>query len=410
MIYSLSAWTATASDTGIIWDQILVVSYSIDDSRIDIDTPCFSHVTLIFDFDNSFVSDGSIWVNGVEADYSGSNGVWDFNETRSVAQLFTYTTVTAAANAHGITSVNQNSQTLDAIWDSLTITITVGDSRINVGTVASIVPTAVYDYDSTAYDGTLQLNDTTFQQFSPGRLGYTVDTAFGDSFGITAIRQNMEVDCIWDSLTVTITAVDYRINVGDLASISASAVYDYDSTPYDGTLTLNDTTFQQGTVGDRAYTVDSVNGDTHGITVISFNDVITVVWDRLRVLSYSVTDARCDLGSIQEITALVIREYDSVLFTGAMGTVFLNGSVMAWDSIDLVWTQLRTNNTVTRLTFIVDVITDSQYGISAINAPGDASIIWDALSISITVTDDRINIGDSASITMIVLHMTVLLH
>ncbi|MHA2285848.1 MAG: hypothetical protein ACXABZ_08255, partial [Candidatus Thorarchaeota archaeon] len=148
----------------------------------------------------------------------------------------------------------------------------------------------------------------------------------------------------------------------------------------------NDTTFQQGTVGDRAYTVDSVNGDTHGITVISFNDVITVVWDRLRVLSYSVTDARCDLGSIQEITALVIREYDSVLFTGAMGTVFLNGSVMAWDSIDLVWTQLRTNNTVTRLTFIVDVITDSQYGISAINAPGDASIIWDALSISITVT------------------------
>jgi hypothetical protein len=398
MIYGLSAWTATTSDTGIIWDQLLVVSYSIDDSRIDIDTPCFSHVTLIFDFDDSFVIDGAIWVNGVDAEYTGSNGVWDFNETRSVAQLITYNSVTAAANEHGITSVNQNSQTLDAIWDSLTVTITVDDSRINVGDIVSIVTTAVFDYDSSAYDGTLQLNDTTLQQFSPSRLGYTVETASGGSYGITAIRQNMEVYCIWDSLTVTITAVDYRINVGNLASISASAVYDYDSTLYDGSLTLNDTMFQQGSVGDRAYTVESVNGDTHGITVISINDVIIIIWDRLRVLSYSVTDARCNLGSIQEITALVIREYDSVLFTGAMGTVFLNGSIMAWDSIDLVWTQLRTNNSVTKLTFNVNAITDTQFGISALNAPGGASIIWDALSISITIIDDRINIGDTASV------------
>jgi predicted small metal-binding protein len=398
LVYGLSQWVATTSNTTIIWDQILVVSYATEDSRIDISTACSCNVTLIFDFDDSFVIDGSIWINGIGATYSGSNGVWDFNETRNDAQLVTLNLVSAAANEHGITSVNQNSQTQGVIWDSLTITITVGDSRINVGTIASVVPSAIYDYDSTAYDGTLQLNDTVFQQAIPGRRGYTLESASGDSHGITAIRQNMIVSCIWDSLTVSITAVDYRINIGDTASISAIAVYDYDNTPYDGTLYLNDTEFQQGFVGARAYTVESVSGDTYGITVISSNDVDVVIWDRLRVLSYSVSDARCDLGSIQEVTALVIREYDSVLFTGAMGTVFLNGTAMAWDSVDLVWTQLETYSIVVRYAFGVSAITDTQFGISATNTPAEPSIIWDALSITLTVADNRINVGDTASI------------
>jgi hypothetical protein len=311
----------------------------------------------------------------------------------------TFNLVSAAANEHGITSVNQNSQTQGVIWDSLTITITVSDSRIDIGTIASIIPTAIYDYDSSAYDGALQLNDTVFQQAFPGRRSYTVASASGDSHGITAIRQNMIVSCIWDSLTVSITAVDYRINVGDTASISATAVYDYDNTPYDGTLSLNDSVFQQGFVGARAYTVESASGDSYGITVISSNDVDVIIWDRLRVLSYSVSDARCDLGSIQEVTALVIREYDSVLFTGAMGTVFLNGTAMAWDSGDLVWTQLHTYSSVVRYAFGVTSITDTQFEITAIQYTTEPSIIWDALSVAITVVDNRINIGDTASIT-----------
>ncbi|MFX1543934.1 MAG: hypothetical protein ACFFCR_13085, partial [Promethearchaeota archaeon] len=313
LVYGLTQWVATTSNTTIIWDQIVVISYSTEDSRIDINAGCSCNVTLIYDFDDSFVIDGSVWINGISATYSGSSGVWDFAETRNVAQLVTYDTVSTSVNQYDITAVNQNSQTQGIIWDSLTITITVGDNRIDIETIASVVPTAIYDYDGSSYDGTLQLNDTIFQQASAGRRGYTVDSAFGDSFGISAIRQNMIVSCVWDSLTVSISTIDHRIDVGAVASVSASAIYDYDGTPYDGTLNLNDTVFQQGVVGARAYTVDSAGGDTYGITVISTNDLDIVIWDRLRVLSYSVSDARCDLGSIQEITAIVIREYDSVL-------------------------------------------------------------------------------------------------
>ncbi|MFW9888781.1 MAG: hypothetical protein ACFFER_11385, partial [Candidatus Thorarchaeota archaeon] len=398
LVYGLTQWIVTTSNTTIIWDQIVVISYSTEDSRIEINTGCSCNVTLIYDFDDSFVIDGSVWINGISATYSGSNGVWNFTETRTVAQLMIYDTVSTTGNQYGITAVNQNSLTQGIIWDSLTITIMVGDSRIDTGTIASIVPTAIYDYDSSAYDGTLQLNDTTFQQAFAGRRGYTIDSAFGDSFGISAIGQNMIVSCIWDSLTISISIIDHRIDVGAVATVSASAIYDYDGTPYGGTLNLNDTVFQQGVVGTRAYTVESADGDTYGITVISTNDVDIVIWDQLRVLSYSVSDSRCDLGSIQEITAIVIREYDSVLFTGAMGTVFLNGTAMAWDPGDLVWTQLHTYSTVVRYAFVVTSITDTQFGISAMRTTTATSIIWDALSIIITVADDRINIGDTASI------------
>ncbi|MHA2143211.1 MAG: hypothetical protein ACXADD_17165, partial [Candidatus Thorarchaeota archaeon] len=199
LVHGLSVWVATASETSIIWDQIRVVSYSATDSRININTASSCDVSLVFAYDSSSVSDGFIWVNGIGASYSGSNGVWDFSETQSAAQILTYNLVAAAANIHGITSVDQNSQTLDVIWDSLTITITVTDGRINIDDIASVIATAIYDYDSSAYDGTLQLNDTIFQEASHGSRGYTVESASGDSFGITAIRQNMEVDCIWDS-------------------------------------------------------------------------------------------------------------------------------------------------------------------------------------------------------------------
>jgi hypothetical protein len=282
LVYGLSAWIATASDTSIIWDQIRVVSYAADDYRIDINSPSSCDVSLVFAYDGSFVSDGFIWVNGIVATYSGSNGIWGFSETQSAAQLLTYSLVTAALNVHGITSVNQNSQSLNMIWDSLTITITVVDDRINIGSIASVIATAIYDYDSSAFDGTLQLNDTTFQQALPGRRGYTVNSASGGSHGITAIRQNMVVACIWDSLTVTITAVDYRINVGNTASVSATAIYDYDNMPYDGTLTLNDTIFQQGFVGSRVYTVESASGGSHGIAAIGTNDVKVVIWDQFK--------------------------------------------------------------------------------------------------------------------------------
>jgi len=59
-----------------IADRVQVQSYSSDDSRIDVNTTASLHVILYYDYDNSFVTDGTVTINGLTATYSGSNGVW----------------------------------------------------------------------------------------------------------------------------------------------------------------------------------------------------------------------------------------------------------------------------------------------------------------------------------------------
>ena len=110
--------------------------------------------------------------------------------------------------------------------------------------------------------------------------------------GITVVNQNsQETTIIWDGLVITMTDPDdARINVGDTATgITASAIYSYDGTPYDGTLVLNSTTYVYGTVGKRGYTVTSASGDTHGITLILSNDETWCIWDEVEVIQLGST-------------------------------------------------------------------------------------------------------------------------
>ncbi|MFX1415748.1 MAG: hypothetical protein ACFFC0_03000, partial [Promethearchaeota archaeon] len=398
--YGISSVNQNLQSQDVIWDRVIVVSYLSDDDRIDVGLVADCHVTLQYEYDSAPVSDGNVIINGVTASYSGAGGVWDFGETKNPAQSFTYNLVSVSGNLHDIVATNQNDKSLQQIWDSLTISIAnPTDQRINVNENASgIVATAIYDYDSGAFDGVLLLNDTTYQYSSVGRRGYKVASVSGDTYGITAISVNAETYCIWDSVTVTITVDDSRIDIGANASIHVDAHYDYDGTSYDGILTLNGTRYDYDTVGEHAYTVESASGDTLGITVISKNDVKSVIWDRLRVTGYTVTDSRCDVGTTQAITATVIYEYDEVLFTGSRGSIYLNGSAMTWDSFEYRWTQDRASSSVRRYVFIVTSITDSYHGLTAFYTNGPPIIIWDSLNITMTINDDRINIDESASI------------
>ncbi|MFW9887592.1 MAG: hypothetical protein ACFFER_05380 [Candidatus Thorarchaeota archaeon] len=382
----------------VIWDRVIVSSYDSDDGRININAMSGDHVTLLYEYDSSPVSDGTVTVNGVAATYSGGSGIWDFGEMKSISQSVTYNSVSVENNIYDITLVNQNGQSLLQIWDSISVSmIDPIDQRINVNENASgIVVTATYDYDGLPFDGIILLNNTDYQYSTVGRRGYEVSSVNGDSFGISEISVNDETYCIWDSLTVTISIGDARIDVGENASINVHAIYDYDGAGFDGSIVLNDTVYQYFTVGLHSYTASSVGGDTHGIDVIGTNDVESVIWDRLRVSTYTVSDSRCNVGTTQTITATVFYEYDFVLFTGSSGTVYLNGSAMTWDSVELHWAQDRTSGTVGRLVFAVDSITDSYFGLSVLSTTSPTAIIWDSLTVTFSITDSRINIGSSA--------------
>jgi hypothetical protein len=221
------------------------------------------------------------------------------------AQKQGYTVDSASGDdSFGITAIRQNAETF-CIWDSLTIAITdPSDQRINIGANASgIVVTAIYDYDNSAYDGdnsaydgTLVLNNTVFMYNSAQKQGYTVDSASGDdSFGITAIRQNAETYCIWDSITIQMTGPsDQRIDINTNASgIVVTATYDYDNSVYDGTLVLNNTVFIYNSAQKQGYTVLPVSGDdSFGITAIRQNAETFCIWDSLIIAITNPSDQR----------------------------------------------------------------------------------------------------------------------
>ena len=75
---------------------------------------------------------------------------------------------------------------------------------------------------------------------------------------------------IWDSYTVSFIVDDNRININDNATVYYTVLSDYDGIIYDGTITLNYTTWEQPTVQRQGFTVSSLNGDdTYGITAFS---------------------------------------------------------------------------------------------------------------------------------------------
>ena len=121
----------------------------------------------------------------------------------------------------------------------------------------------------------------------------------GDTEGITAISTNDIEAVIWDSLTVYITVIDPRINVNDNATIYVNATYDFDNALFNGTFTLNYTTYSHAAVGRWRYNVSSVAGGIHGITAIATNDVEAVRLSHITAYINSIIyycDVCCDMG------------------------------------------------------------------------------------------------------------------
>jgi hypothetical protein len=92
----------------------------------------------------------------------------------------------------------------------------------------------------------------------------------------------------WDAINITITVGDNILNLGETASISVSAVFDYDGRHYLGIFTLNDTNFAYNTPGRRAYTVAEAIPLDSGISVININDVGFVTWEVVYVYDAGV--------------------------------------------------------------------------------------------------------------------------
>ncbi|MHA1964916.1 MAG: hypothetical protein ACW97G_10070 [Candidatus Thorarchaeota archaeon] len=212
--------TAISSNdaTWFVWDSLSISIAGPSDQRININTNASGIiVTAVYDYDGSSF-DGALNLNNTLFSYP-------------TAQRQGYTVASVNGGVYNITAINVNDE-MWCIWDSLTITITDPldvDQRININANATgIFVSAIYDYDGSAFDGTLNLNNTQFSYPTAQRQGYTVDSVSGGVHNITAISLTDATWCIWDQLVITIGVDDASSLNGHQANFTLTVTYDYD--------------------------------------------------------------------------------------------------------------------------------------------------------------------------------------
>jgi hypothetical protein len=239
----------------VIWDRVMVSGYSVVDNHVNIDDSVDIDVTLLFEFDSSTVNTGAVTINGISATPQGS-GVWRITQTRSTVQGITFDTVACSGNTYGITTIDQNGQSQLVIWDQIVvISYTVLDDRVDVGDSVSIDVLLNYDYDgSQVTDGTVSINSVSathqgsgvwriiVSEVTVGDNLYDSVSISGNTFGITNVNQNgKSQQVVWDQIAVrSITASDYRDDVGSTITVNVTLEYEYDDANVtDGSLLLS---------------------------------------------------------------------------------------------------------------------------------------------------------------------------
>ncbi len=185
-------WTVTGVDcSGItIYEQVVINPEIIWDKV---------QVTLSIADDHISVGDSANVVKIATYQYDGTmfTGTLTLNDTvtKNSVGKYGYTVASISDSTYGITKFESNS--VYCIFDKVTITLSVSDDPVNVGSAANITWTAAYQYpDAGDYDGFIELNDAIIQSDS-GDYTYTVSRIAGDTYDITA----------FDSNTVTVTFV-----------------------------------------------------------------------------------------------------------------------------------------------------------------------------------------------------------
>ena len=366
-----------SSGRAIIVDRIKVDSLSADDTRLDVGATVTLTVQLVYEYDNTAITSGSFTLNGLTLTHQGS-GTWTTTDLRPSVTAVTYNSVSGSVG--NLNTVNMNGKSVTVIWDRVNVTLSLSNSRIDVGSTMQWSFTAVYEYDgqtATPYV-TVSLNDTATKT-SVGKWAFTVSSITESQYGLTAFTSNT-VECIWDRVQITLSVSDTRIDVGSTMLWSFTATYEYDGSDAASyvAVTLNDTD-TKSTVGKWAFTVSSITDSQYGLTAFTSN-TIECIWDKVQI-ALSISDARIDVGSEMSWSYTATYSYDGADATPYI-TVTLNDTT--------------TKTSVGKWAFTVSSITDTQYGLTVFES-NTIECIWDRVNITaFSAVDNTIKVGEEA--------------
>lgn len=218
--------------------------------------------------------------------------------------------------------------------------------------------------------------------------------------------------------TVTVTYVvidlssvsDTRANVGSTQSVRFHAAWAHNgSSIKGGSIFINGSRLTSSPKGwvELGTSSSKVGRQSWTVTGVEISGISkyaqpapnpAIVWDRIRVVEITVSDGRVDVGTRQTVLVTAVLEYDYTEL-GPNDRVCINGrpATFDWD-VGKFKLSSRLDQVGSR-EFRVTEAYQTEYGISALSDPiGARTIIWDRVEVTLSVSDNRINVGERTSI------------
>jgi hypothetical protein len=282
---------------------------------------------------------------------------------------YAYSISAVIGNIYGITAI-EDVEAFEVIFDRVSISLIVPDMRVDVGTSTSIMKSGIYEYDNTAFEGTVNLNDTEGKNVV-GKYGYHVIDIKDPIYGISTFSAN-EVYCIFDKVRIILSIADNRIEVGSPADITVVGKYVYDEQEFLGKVELNDT-LTKSSIGRWNFEVSSLSDEKYGIKVFESN-IVPSIWDRVIISTFSVEHDRIEVGKKALFNVSGVYEYDNTTWIGAYN---LNDTDI--------------KETIGKYSYRIQDIIDDQYGLKTfVQSVPDVQVIFDRIEVVQSVNSRQI--------------------
>ncbi|MFW9965404.1 MAG: hypothetical protein ACFFCX_17660, partial [Candidatus Sifarchaeia archaeon] len=299
-------------ETYCIWDRILVVSLDADELYHDPNDDVVISIELQYEYDGTSVLAGSFGIAGHPLTHVGF-GFWAAQVTIGTYQAIDFDDFTTCnATLFGINEYSMDSNSVTVYWDRLEFyLVSIEDDRINVGASTEIQWSVRLENAAIAITSGVTAQMTGGITLAPSAGAFVAsvnDSVVGSlSFSILSaslgeigqfIQSASDATVIWDRVLIaSITATQLSLDSGGATEIRALLVYEFDSTAVtNGQVNLDDNgasiamsynsvsafwsaSVSKSSAGIYTFTVNSVSGNTHGITSLNTDGLsVEVEW------------------------------------------------------------------------------------------------------------------------------------
>ena len=168
---------------------------------------------------------------------------------------------------------------LAVIWDRVSIELQAENERVDVGTNATLIEVAKYEFDGSPFFGKIRYDGDLYSDEVIGKT-IGVEAIEDEKHGLTVFDAN-EVSLIWDRVNLELQAANLRVQVGTEADILCRGVYEYDSKPFKGSV-MFDKDLMRDDICEVRYEVREISDELYNLSSFTSNTA-SCIFDDIEV-------------------------------------------------------------------------------------------------------------------------------